>query len=105
MNASQILEDLFQKLGVNGMPEAMREQLVESVIRQIHMGVNLRAAEQLKTEEQAKHFSKLIELEDNGDDGHKAAAEIRKLVPNYDEIVAQVTQQVSDRILALSPKK
>lgn len=82
-------QDIITRLGLEGLDEQSRNQLIEQVAQLIQTRFSLRLSEQLSEEQLAK-----LDGMTNSGKIEEAENAVRDMVGDYDELLSSVTEEV-----------
>lgn len=82
-------QDLLSRLNLQGLDEQARNQLINNVAQLIQTRFSLRLTEKLSDDQ----LKQLDEMTGQGK-VEEAEARVRSMVPNYDELLSLVTEEV-----------
>ncbi len=97
MTAQESINNLIRELGIDKLPEDDQSEMLESIIEQLDEKVSMRLAERL-TDQQFELYEHLMD-----DDSDAATADLKQLVPDYDEIVADEATKLKEQIKGMMP--
>jgi len=97
MTAKESIINLIQELGIGEMPPQDQEEMIESVLQQLDAKVSMRVAERL-SDDQFEQYEGLMEQ-----DTDEATEGVKKLVPDYDDLVAEEAGNLKEQIKSMMP--